>query len=163
MDKDFCVRFTLIINNLADGKSLNLAKMLRVTTQTISEVKNGRRILGANSILILLKEFHISIDWLLCGKGNMYLTEDGSNNVDRDKLFAIAQGKFVEDIRAKFEEEKERIGKQREKEILEQRKNNIIMKEYSDKIKLYQQLNKSQEKQIQLLEEKIDEMKGEKI
>lgn len=52
-----------------------MANVLNVRKQAISDYERGINIIPTKALIILINDYNININWLLSGKGNMLLTD----------------------------------------------------------------------------------------
>ena len=61
------------MNNLVNQKQM--AQGLNVNQAELSRWERGKTLVGTKYLYLLVTKYHLSIDWLFTGEGNMYRTE----------------------------------------------------------------------------------------
>jgi transcriptional regulator with XRE-family HTH domain len=85
------------IKKVRKSKNLSItefAKIIEGSTGFICEVENGKRMPGSRFLIALIEKFNISIDWVLTGEGEMFITkkeiiDESSLEIKYRKLFNI--------------------------------------------------------------------------
>lgn len=70
----------------------NLAKVLQVSTQMISNIEQGKNKLSYDLLYILINDYNINLNWLIAGQGNMLLSDD--EKVNSNELIQQLQEKI---------------------------------------------------------------------
>jgi len=65
-------RIKEVIKKLARSKT-EFADRIGLSPQALNDYVNGERLLPTRYLIEIHKHYHVSIDWLLCGEGEMLL------------------------------------------------------------------------------------------
>lgn len=62
-------------------KSVDLAKAINVKPPHISQVIHNKKNLSDRTLKLISKTYNINLDWLVYGKGNMYIDQNKYNQI----------------------------------------------------------------------------------
>lgn len=105
---DICIRFAEILKNL--GKNANsLSKELGLSQTALKKVITGEHQPSSKVLIPLLEKYpQVNSNWLLTGRGEMFLKETISS--EKDKLIEVLE-KNIEDLRKHIDSLEKQIKK----------------------------------------------------